>query len=278
MAEYPAARDSASHDPGMPAMTQSAASMLAQAKRTPFNCSPIDDLLGGGLRQGYIAELSGPPGTPKERLAVDLTKSVLKDGKHVLFVDMQNMVQHAALSEALQENENSGIQYDKQVQYLKLHAPAEVTAFMHNLPTYMDENPKLSLLVLNSLSFPFQSSSELSPATRQFLLERIKPILARTCAARNLSVVITTQLATKLIKEDGTSGNFDNGARAIMLPSLGNTYLPIGRTYRLLIVPHSRTSGVVRLLASPTTAGPCERQILDIWQIPQSYGQKYPES
>jgi len=113
-------------------------------------------------------------------------------------------------------------------------------------------NLQLSLLVLNSLSFPFQSSSDLLPATRQFLLERIKPILARNCTARSLSIVITTQLSTKLIKEDGTSGNFDNGARAIMVPSLGNAYLPAGRTYRLLIIPQSRTSGIVRLLASPT--------------------------
>ncbi|EPQ52080.1 hypothetical protein GLOTRDRAFT_18820, partial [Gloeophyllum trabeum ATCC 11539] len=175
-------------------LTRSAASILAQSNRIMFGKSPVDEILGGGLRQGYIVELSGPPGSPKERLAIDITKTVVKDGGNVLFP---------------------------------------------------------SLLVLNSLSFPFQSASDLSSSTRQHILERIKPVLARNSNLPVLQVVITTQLATKLIKQDGTSGNFDNGARGIMMPSLGNAYLPPGRTYRLLIAPQSRTSGYVSIYDGP---------------------------
>lgn len=235
-------------------LTRSAASILAQSNRIMFGKSPVDEILGGGLRQGYIVELSGPPGSPKERLAIDITKTVVKDGGNVLFVDMQNMVMPAILSRALEDEDSDDVSYEKQVRYLNIYTLPDLMIFMHNLPTYLDEEPKPSLLVLNSLSFPFQSASDLSSSTRQHILERIKPVLARNCAARNLSVVITTQLATKLIKQDGTSGNFDNGARGIMMPSLGNAYLPPGRTYRLLIAPQSRTSGVLRLLASPTYA------------------------
>jgi len=58
-----------------------------------------------------------------------------------------------------------------------------------------------------------------------------------------------------MIKADGSVGNFDTGARAIMTPSLGSSYLPRSRAYRVMITPQSRTSGVVRLMSSPVTDG-----------------------
>lgn len=36
-----------------------------------------------------------------------------------------------------------------------------------------------------------------------------------------LQVVITSQLATKLLKPDGSAANFETGSRAIMAPALG---------------------------------------------------------
>jgi len=67
-----------------------------------------------------------------------------------------------------------------------------------------------------------------------------------------MAVVVTTQLATKFLNPDGTPANYDSGSRAILVPQLGNDYLPPHRTYRVLIVPETRTSGVLRLLSSPS--------------------------
>lgn len=43
------------------------------------------------------------------------------------------------------------------------------------------------------------------------------------CVSRNLTIVLTSQLSTKMVKADGSVGNFDTGARAIMTPSLGKS-------------------------------------------------------
>jgi len=72
--------------------------------------------------------------------------------------------------------------------------------------------------------------------------------------------VITSRLATKMIKEDGSPGTFDQGARGIMMPQLGlsslslasleclildlgTAYLPSGRFYRVCLSLESPTAG-----------------------------------
>lgn len=97
-------------------LTQSAAFMVDNAiYSTKF--SQLDTLLGGGLKQGFILELSGPPGCIKELLAVNLVSSFIEESKHVIFVgksypsrrchpimtgpDMQNMTSPATLNRVL---------------------------------------------------------------------------------------------------------------------------------------------------------------------------------
>lgn len=58
-----------------------------------------------------------------------------------------------------------------------------------------------------------------------------------------MQVVTTTNLANKLLNADGTRGTFDTGSKAVLSPALGPGYLPPGRSYRVLVVPHSRQDG-----------------------------------
>ena len=84
---------------------------------------------------------------------------------------------------------------------------------------------QVTLLALPSFSFFFQ----LQPAAvttnswRNALLECSKRIFTVACVSRNLTIVLTSQLSTKMVKADGSVGNFDTGARAMMTPSLGKS-------------------------------------------------------
>lgn len=138
-------------------------------------------------------------------------------------------------------------------------------------------------MILNSIWFPFQTSPGLTQSRRTTLLARVRQVLARLCSSLDIAVipqlyayrhchllirlekqvVVTTQLATKLLNPDGTLASFDSGSRAVLVPLLGesvlslvpsygwenrltltlSTYLPPHRTYRVLIVPETRTSG-----------------------------------
>ena len=79
--------------------------------------------------------------------------------------------------------------------------------------------------MIPSFSFFFQ----LPPATvnatswRKALLECSKRIFTVACVSRNLTIVLTSQLSTKMVNADGSAGTFDSGARAMMTPSLGKS-------------------------------------------------------
>src|ERR1700722_2390692 len=98
--------------------TQSAASMIFASEKYPTCCPPVDKLLAGGLSRGHVLEISGPPGTPKESLAISLVRAFVEVGEAVVFVgvygpfsnnffvicdvaDCQNMTSPATLDKAL---------------------------------------------------------------------------------------------------------------------------------------------------------------------------------
>ncbi|EEB98484.1 hypothetical protein MPER_01996, partial [Moniliophthora perniciosa FA553] len=65
-------------------------------------------------------------------------------------------------------------------------------------------------------------------------------------------VVITSQVATKLFNADGTPGQFETGATGVLVPQLGSTYLPSGRSYKVIIGRATEQTGFLRLLSSPS--------------------------
>ncbi|KAJ7108706.1 hypothetical protein C8R44DRAFT_803399 [Mycena epipterygia] len=233
-------------------LTQSASVVASSStRRITTKCGPIDKLLGGGLPRRHVLEISGPPGTPKGTIAVGIVKSFLKDNadEEVLFLDTQNMTTASALRQAI------GADAAGRAYHHVLHTLPELVSFIHALPSILDTRPKLGLLVLSSLHFPFQagSSRKLTHQTKTTVLDNIKQMLAKL-GSRGITVVVTSQLATKLLAADGSPATFDTGARAVMVPQLGPSYLPAAISFRVLICPQERFSGVFRLLSVPTQA------------------------
>jgi len=231
-------------------LTQSAASLSANTHRFSSHCTPIDKLLNGGLTKGHILEVSGPPGTLKEAVGVGFVRSFVERQEDVLFVDTQNMTGPQILIRALDGSPELPSNYKSFIYHINIHTLCDFMMFIHNLPAYLDTHPNTHLLVLNSISFPFQTPN-LNPNTRAALLDQVRQALTKACATRGLTVVTTSQLATKLLNPDGSPGNFETGSTAVMVPQLGPGYLPSGRAHRIIIHPESRTSGHVRLLSSP---------------------------
>lgn len=49
-------------------------------------CAALDKILGGGLSRGQILEISGPPGSPKEKLALNIMATFAESAEETLFV------------------------------------------------------------------------------------------------------------------------------------------------------------------------------------------------
>ena len=98
-------------------MTQSVALMMGDNAVYSTKFPQLDNILDGGLKQGFILEISGPPGSIKETLAANIVSSFVEASMHVLFVgmscfrnhlhtivtpsDMQNMTSPATLDRSL---------------------------------------------------------------------------------------------------------------------------------------------------------------------------------
>ncbi|KAJ3905291.1 P-loop containing nucleoside triphosphate hydrolase protein [Lentinula edodes] len=243
--------------------TQSAAALMgsiSRRKQRMFStrCPPIDTLLNGGVPEGGIVELSGPPGSSKERILLNIILSCVKVGRSVLFVDCQSMCDPRSIDEHLKDVPTAR----RLVTYVKIGDLTEFLMFMNNLSSNTDK--PFDMLAISCLTFPFQNA-QISIAARNNLLEKIKQTLTKLSHTQNVTIAITSQLVTRLMNIDGTTGNFDSvGAKGIMVPQLGPAYLPSGKVFRLLVAldgAEPRT-GFVRLLAPLKPGIPPEASFL----------------
>ncbi|KAK7044842.1 Rad51 domain-containing protein [Favolaschia claudopus] len=230
-------------------------SSSSSAPRIATTCSPLDKLLGGGLLRKQVLEISGPPGTPKAAIVMCLVRSFVKSnpdeqyssagyGTSPRITDTQNMTTASALQTFLPNAV-------ERIFHHVLHTLPELVVFIRGLPQLLYAHPKIGLLVLSSLHFPLQASKKLSLQLKNSVLDSIKKALVQA-TARGVTVVITTQLATKLQDAEGSPANFDTGSHAVLGPQLAPTYLPPAKSFRVLICPQARDSGVLRLLSEPS--------------------------
>jgi RAD51-like protein 2 len=122
------------------------------------------------------------------------------------------------------------------IHHVAVNGLADLFTFLNQLPAYLASSPsvsgsrgnllqsltclsKISLIVLASLSIPFQHTPNHSTKLR--LLTQLKSTLMRIGARNGVSYIVTMPLSTKLQNQDGTSANFDTGAKAVMVPALG---------------------------------------------------------
>lgn len=253
----------ASQRPPGPPFSQSLASLISRSQIFMCSYAAVNTALGGGLPRGHILEISGPPGSFKETLALDYARIFVEANEEVIFIDTQNMTSLATIKKTFC-NSCAAADYQDLVRYMHLHTLPDLMIFIHNLLSEI--HTKTGLLVLNSISFPFLSHPEVQSFKRTALLEKIHQVFLQASALNNLTIITTSQMSTKLLNADGSPGNFETGAKAVMVPQLGSAYLPNGRSYRLAIVPESRTTGVVQLLSSPTHPSGQARHQYDLAQ------------
>ncbi|KAJ6487741.1 P-loop containing nucleoside triphosphate hydrolase protein [Mycena sanguinolenta] len=231
----------------VPLTQPASAAASTSVPRIATKCDPIDKLLGGGLPRRHVLEIAGPPGTPRDPIAMGIVKSFLKCSadEEVLILDTQNMIRALTLRRVIPPDAV------RRVSHHILHTLPELVVFIHTLPSILASRPKLGLLVLSSLHFPLQASRKLSNPAKKTVLENIKQTLVQL-TSRGVTIVVTSQMATKMLAADGSPATFDTGARAVMLPQLGPAYLPSATSFRVLICPQARDTGVFRLLSEPS--------------------------
>ena len=67
-------------------MTQSAAVMVQHSQRISTKCTSLDKALDGGISRGHILEISGPPGSAKEQLLMNIVAAFVEVNEEVIFI------------------------------------------------------------------------------------------------------------------------------------------------------------------------------------------------
>ncbi|KAF8636947.1 hypothetical protein AX17_003198 [Amanita inopinata Kibby_2008] len=235
-------------------LSQSVSSLVKISPRVSTKCIPVDKLLSGGITRGQVLEISGPPGSPKEVLLLKVVTAFVELGEEVIFLETQNMISPAMVHKALRQSPAIPSNCLRLVQFVRVQRLPEFIMFVRSLPALLETRPMTGLLVVDSINFPFQSDPTMSPLTKNIVLDQIKQVFAQACTLRQLTVVTSSQLSTKMLKADGSPGTFDDGARGIMQPALGTTYLPSGRSHRVIMIPKGRLTGTMKLI--PPSANP----------------------
>ncbi|CAL8318953.1 unnamed protein product [Merluccius merluccius] len=180
-------------------------------------CSQLDAALGGGVPLGRTCEVCGAPGLGKTQLCLQLCVDVQIPecfgglGGEAVFVDTEGSlvvqrvvdlahaaVQHCALQNHDPEQQEAMKDFTMEtilnhLHLMRCHDYVELLAQVHLLPDFLLRNPKVRLLVIDSLAFPFRRHFEdLSVRTR--LLSGLAQQLIQIASQHSVAVVWTNQM------------------------------------------------------------------------------------
>ncbi|XP_037628645.1 DNA repair protein RAD51 homolog 3 [Sebastes umbrosus] len=198
--------------------------------------SQLDAALGGGLPVGKTTEICGAPGVGKTQLCLQLAVDVQVPqcfggvGGQAVYIDTEGsfqlqrvvdiataVVQHCSL---LIEDEEQRVAMTtftvesilSNMFLVRCHDYVELLAELHLLPDFLSDHPKVRLLVIDSVAFPFrQHFDELSQRTR--LLNGLAQQLIAMATSHSIAVMITNQMTTRL-----------QGGQSQLVPALGESW------------------------------------------------------
>ncbi|XP_063809969.1 DNA repair protein RAD51 homolog 3 isoform X2 [Pseudophryne corroboree] len=202
-------------------------------------CSALDEILGEGVQLSKITEICGPPGVGKTQLCMQLAVDVQIpecfggiDGE-TIYIDTENSfmverlvdianacVQHCCLITQANQQDDHKIAMQRftldnilsHIYYFCCHDYIELLAQMYVLPDLLAQHPKIKLVIIDSIAFPFRHDFEdLSLRTR--LLNTLAQQLISIAYCHKLAVILTNQMTTRI-----------GPSEAILVPALGESW------------------------------------------------------
>ncbi|XP_078110268.1 DNA repair protein RAD51 homolog 3 [Sander vitreus] len=198
--------------------------------------SQLDAALGGGFPVGKTTEICGAPGVGKTQLCLQLAVDVQVPqcfggvGGQVVYIDtegsflLQRVVDIAAAAvrhcSLLVEDDEQRVAMEtftvetilSNMFLVRCHDYVELLAEVHLLPDFLSEHPRVRLLVIDSVAFPFrQHFDDLSQRTR--LLNGLAQQLISMATGHGIAVAMTNQMTTRL-----------SGGQSQLVPALGESW------------------------------------------------------
>ncbi|KFO32156.1 DNA repair protein RAD51 homolog 3 isoform X1 [Fukomys damarensis] len=202
-------------------------------------CSALDNILGGGIPLMKTTEICGAPGVGKTQLCMQLAIDVQIPeclggvAGEAVFIDTEGSfmvervvdlatacIQHLHLIAGThREEEHQKALEDftmenilSHIYYFHCHDYTELLAQVYLLPDFLSDHPKVRLVIVDGIAFPFRHDlDDLSLRTR--LLNGLAQQMISLANHHRLAVILTNQMTTKIDKN-----------QALLVPALGESW------------------------------------------------------
>ncbi|KAK7884598.1 hypothetical protein WMY93_027721 [Mugilogobius chulae] len=199
-------------------------------------CSELDQALGGGIALGKTTEVCGVPGIGKTQLCLQLAVNVQIPecfgglGAQCLFIDTEGtfflrrfreiaaaVIRHYSLLTENQEQQDAMkiFTVEKILSNLfvvRCDDSVELLSQISGLPSFLSEHPKVRLIIIDSIAFPFRLHLEDLPLRTRLLFGAAHQLVAMA-TSHDAAVVMTNHMTTRVQGE---------GSR--LVPALGENW------------------------------------------------------
>lgn len=165
--------------------------------KTPLGCDCIDELLGGGFEAGAVTEIYGEAGSGKTNICIQLAKSVVLQGKKVLYIDTEGLSKDRM-------QQIFGDDFDKVIKNLLIFEPYdfdEQEKIVEKAVGLAMKNDDIGLLILDSATghYRVELAKEQDRSERRSFVTQVTSLL-RLCRRRSMPVILTSQVYTDIDK------------------------------------------------------------------------------
>ena len=171
----------------------------------PTGIKKLDEILGGGIKNGIITDIHGTAGTGKTQLAMQIAINSVLEGGHVLFHDTTGDFRPERILEMIKSKN-----YDYDIlQKIQVARITNVSEQKQNLKKIDKNNYALIIIdnVTEPFSFEFSKESQLLEKNTSFM--KYMHDLALLAINKNIPIIITNGIR-----------NFDNIEKEILEKAL----------------------------------------------------------
>ena len=147
----------------------------------------LDQLLGGGIKEGLITDVYGSNGMGKTQLALQISLNVLKNGGQVLFQDTTNEFRPERLVEMMRKQEISSALLEK----IKVGLITNTTQQIQYLSKISIKN--FSLIIIDNVSdlFSFEYSKKEHALEKQIFFMKYMHDLSNIAINTKIPIIVT---------------------------------------------------------------------------------------
>jgi len=163
-------------------------------ERIPIDCSPVDQMLGGGIEKGCVTLFYGEAGAGKTNICLQLAKNVALQGRKVAYIDTEGV----SMERLHQISGGDGAEVLRNILFFQVHDFEEQARSVENAVRVAESNTDVGLIVVDSMTMYYRlGARDDMHNVRKSLIVQTERLL-NASRRMDVPVVMTSQVYTSI--------------------------------------------------------------------------------